>query len=280
MCPLAKVHVSVMLDHCYLDLIIPPAQNSPPSLFPFPFSTPLHLAMSPPPRRSKKRARADSSSVADRADGSEDSGDKPASPELIVLPNGLELHDRPAGTVQRYNHLVTGAWQAARILLYTFIGFPALWTPGGLVATTDMEPFQHNWVAWLKRLDTMEKHAGPWRECAVYLVRVHRDKLNTTMIEHITKAIIELALRDAEFARVAYRTPGIASHPQAPACLTDERALMGRIRTAAQYRPRVLAIEKHLYRALEAADAALLQRIASNAPDEHHTQKLLDDAGI
>lgn len=197
--------------------------------------------------------------------------------QVIELPNGIELHDEPAGNVQRYSHICAGAWQAARVLLYTFVGFPALWNPDTL---STAGAFQHNWVGWLAQLESMEKNTGPWRECAVYLARAHSDKLNTRMILHITRAVIELSLRNAEFARCAYRasTTGDATHMQP--ILTDERTLMGRIRTAASYRPRVLTIERHLYRALEASDAALLHRIAAAASTEHHVHDLLSDTAI
>ncbi len=203
----------------------------------------------------------------------------PSMPEeesTYMLDNGISLTNSPPGNVGRYINLQPGAWLAARILLYKFSSFPRLWSPGpDALNEAGNGSFQYNWVGWIERLDTMRKDVGPWREAAIFLASMTQPVTHRT-IEDMTKAIIELALRDAEIERAAFRT----ADPLVPVRLTNERAFMARVRTATTYRPRSQRIERHLYRALEACDASLLRRIVNEAPLDNHVRHMEQNTGF
>lgn len=122
----------------------------------------------------------------------------------------------------------------------------------------------------------MRTDAGPWRDAAlaVAALPVH---VTAATVEDAAKAVIELALRDAEVERAALRPP---VGPAAAAEIADERAFMARARTATTYAPRATAIQRCFFTAIEACNASLLQRIADESPPEHIVRTIIQNGGF
>eukprot|EP00171_Calliarthron_tuberculosum_P015520 IDg15520t1 len=123
-------------------------------------------------------------------------------PMRIVLFNGLELTDEAPGLVGRYRQLRTGAWLAARVLLYVYVSFPRLWRPGDV---TDSGSFQYKWRSWVDMLEQMAPGAGAWSALAAHLVSAQSPPATHTLVSDIARASIELAMRDAEIERNSLR---------------------------------------------------------------------------
>lgn len=209
----------------------------------------------------------------------------------LVLFNGLRLNDSPPGRVRRYKALRTGAWKAARVLIYVYPSFPRLWAtdaPQQRYSDANDPAFQYRWISWSARLTAMPKNSGAWKELAKV---ISGPTLDYRDVADVAKAIIELAVRDAEIERNSYRNsprhiPAYVqfaslcviastdhpiliyrywSNPAASAEQTrEEQALMGRIRRAITNNSRI--VEKCIYEALACRDATVVHRIAQTAP--------------
>ncbi len=194
-------------------------------------------------------------------------------PYTLVLFNGLQITDSPPGQVGRYKSRRPGSWQCARILLYVYASsFPRLWTASSVASRrqdANNSSFQYRWTVWLSALSSMRKDTGAWAMLANHLVTTAAGVDHRTITD-IAKAVIELALRDAEIERNAY-----ASHPRYIAAYwvaggsnsnhcREEQAFMGRVRRAIANNER--EVERCIYAALACCDASVVHRIAARAP--------------
>lgn len=186
----------------------------------------------------------------------------------LVLFNGLELTDEAPGLVGRYRQLRSGAWQAARVLLYVYGSFPRLWSPS---EASETGAFQYKWRSWVEALEQMAPDSGAWAALAAHLVSPLSPPTTHALVGDIARAVIELAMRDAEIERNALRPnpaqlpPYIAADARPAAGSADEQAFMSRIRSAAGYDPRVRRVEKRIYHALVAKNAAVVHAISETA---------------
>lgn len=189
--------------------------------------------------------------------------------QSVTLFNGVQVTDSSPGQVRRYRSRRPGAWQAARILLYTYSSFPRLWSPDRATRTRDAEnaAFQYRWTTWLSALRSLRKDRGAWAVLAGHLCTraiTHRD------ITDIAKAVIELTVRDAEIERNSYRraprdlATSWRSGTSSSAHAQEEQRFMGRVRRAATNNH--AAVEKFIYEAIAYRDASVVHRIAQNAP--------------
>lgn len=196
----------------------------------------------------------------------------------VLLFNGLELTDEAPGLVGRYRQLRTGAWLAARVLLYVYVSFPRLWRPGDV---TESGSFQYKWRAWVDALEQMSPGVGAWAALATHLVSEQSPPATHTLIADIARASIELAMRDAEIERNALRAAPTALPPYVPVDArpavgsADEQAFMSRIRSAAGYEPRVRRVEKCIYRSLVAKNASVVLAISEAAPQSCSVHEVL-----
>lgn len=225
--------------------------------------------------------------------------------EAFVLPNGICLHDRAPGKVTRYKHLTPGGWQAARILIYSFSGFPDLRVGrtsgragstgagtgssfGSVIEINEAtltgtgersDPIgskqeQYAWKNWLQRVKEHPKNIMGFRECAIYLTQKHETSLSDVLIADVAKAVIELVFRDAEFARMGCKP--CTTIPVPPTELKDESTLMSRIRTAQSYKPRSQGVEESILQAIHIQSSDAMHRMAASASDDHHIHALMD----
>ena len=206
----------------------------------------------------------------------------PMPQDSILLPNGLNLNDRAPGQVRRYGStaMEPGAWLAARLLLYNFMTFPRLWRGDNPRATADAENvnFQYSWSTWLEALDAMPKDRGSWRELSKYLVDFKTRISHKTVLD-VCKAVMELALRDAESERMAYRIfqggNNSNNSRRRLSAIEVERDLMARFRVAAAYIPRVARLQECIYHAIAAYSSPTLQHIAASAPGNDPVHKVV-----
>lgn len=188
----------------------------------------------------------------------------------VVLPNGLVLTDNAPGNTRRNSPLRPGAWKCARILLYSFMTFPRLWACDreGAQLEAESASFSYSWVDWVEKLEKLPKSNGSWRELAKALDNMGPN-LSIKLVEDIVKAITELVLRDAETERFSYRHSRVVqanSHTYTPVSIPNESQLLTRARTAAQYIPRTMRLQRYIYEAIAAYNAPRLHQIAESAP--------------
>lgn len=228
----------------------------------------------------------------------------------LVLFNGLELNDEPPGySVTRYHHFQSGAWLTARILVYCYTSFPPLWVPAqttpeptpAMAAAAMSNPnnpsLAYRWRSWVEQLETMDKQVGSW---AVVAERLSESGTTHEQVRDIARAVIELAVRDAEIERNAYRehpipippfqttqtTQTSTPTPLAPPTRTrqninaHEQNLMARIRSATAYEPRVGRVEKCIYRALALKNVLLIHAVAANAPQDSSVHQVIQEGGF
>lgn len=199
----------------------------------------------------------------------------------LVLFNGVQVSDSPPGQVGRYKRLRAGAWQSARILLYVYASFPRVW-PAGTQSSrrTDAnnQTFQYRWTNWVRTLTNMRKDCGSWAKLANHLISKHGSRLSFKDVADTAKAIIELAVRDAEIERNSYSsqgsslTPywsgggggGASSSSSSRNHLQAEQAFMGRVRRAVSNHS--ASIERCIYSALACKNASVVHNIARTAP--------------
>lgn len=191
----------------------------------------------------------------------------------IVLFNGVRIDDSPPGRVRRYRNLSPGAWGAARLLLYMHRSFPRVWANRSAAQgrqDANNPSFRYATSVWIARLERMPKTSGTWKELARF---ISDPGLNRQDVTDIAKAIIELAVRDAEIERNSYRND---PRPIAPVWsngssntehVQAEQRLMGRVRRAVASNHR--EVEKLIYQSLAAHDATVVHRIAQTAPTHH-----------
>lgn len=189
--------------------------------------------------------------------------------ELHLL-NGNALTDSPPGEVVRNHPYAPGAWIVARILLYIFTSFPRLWTRGGAYqAEADDNSFQYNWNLWIKKLDKEPKSVGSWRQAAIYLLQMGSDSVTHKTVTDAVKAVIELALRDAEFERRATSSMNEQYSWSVHETIAKERNFMARVRSTITYKPRSARIERFLYEAIDSIDTSFTEAIAAKAPTDN-----------
>ncbi len=188
-----------------------------------------------------------------------------------MLFNGMQCTDLPPGQVGRYKHLRPGSWVSARLLTYVFNSFPRLWSSYSRSARQEAndDSFQYNWRGWVSSLEHMRKETGAWAVLAKYLVS-RSSGVTYKDVTHIARAIIELAMRDAEIERNTLRNAPLRlplhTNKRSSISGTDEQNFMARARSAVGYEPRVQKIEKCIYKALVWRDASVVFRISQEAP--------------
>lgn len=156
----------------------------------------------------------------------------------------------------------------------------------------------------------MDKHLGAWAALAHRLADV-----GTThwQVQDIARAIIELAMRDAEIQRNALRddptslppymictndafeldTSTAPSVPENDASTnatangvgtcnsnSDEQAFIARIRSATSYQPRVRRVELCIYRALARKNILLVHAVAAGTPDSCCVHQVIQEGSF
>ncbi len=132
-------------------------------------------------------------------------------------------------------------------------------------------------------LESMRKDRTSWAVLAKYLV-TRPGGVNHKDVSDIARAIIELAMRDAESERNACRSAPlrIPSHAHkgsgsGASGSTDEQHFMTRVRAAVGYEPRSAKVERCVYRALVWRDAAVVLRMAQRAPANSVVHSVVKD---
>lgn len=182
-----------------------------------------------------------------------------------------------------------GSWVSARVLTYVYRSFPDLWTPelefDPNNSQNECTTFSYRWRAWVEKLERMDKQRGAWAVLAERLAY-----LGTThgQVQDIAKAIIELAIRDAEILRNALRPnplplPAyrVSYHDDTPFDQipnTVEQAFMARIRSATGYQPRLRRVEKCIYTALAICNVSIIHAIAAMAPKKSPVFDIIREA--
>lgn len=194
--------------------------------------------------------------------------------QSLVLFNGLEVTDHPPGEVGRYRQLMPGSWLSARILVYVYPSFPQLWSPasGASGSSSSALPdecdegtgFQYKWRRWVESLEAMPKNSGAWVILSRHLATVGT---SSGQVSDISRAIMELCMRDAEIQRNPSRLMVYKAKDTVLPITPEEQGIMTRIRSATGYEPRLRRVEKCIYLALAAYDTAIIHQIAENAPD-------------
>lgn len=204
----------------------------------------------------------------------------------IVLFNGLQLDDKPPGSVRRYRQSCQGAWLFARVLIYAFRSFPILWSPND---ADDADECVYSFKNWLSQVEQMNFAKGSWALMARQLQQYQQHiNLNHDFITDLCRAIIELAIRDAEIERNCYRARALhlrqcSLKNESTSCndsSADETAFMARVRSAIGYKPRLKRIERCVYRAVVAVDVSIAYEIAKEAPDDCTVHEIVAQGGF
>jgi len=198
----------------------------------------------------------------------------------LVLFNGLQVTDDAPGEVNRYRQLRPGSWLAARILVYVYPSFPQLWTPMAQLSRTGTDTgstgaFQYKWRTWVNALESMPKNCGAWTVLAARLAEIGT---TSSQISDISRAIMELSMRDAEIQRNPKQLEAYKEKDVFGITTVEEQAIMSRIRSATGYAPRLRRVEKCIYRALAVFNVQIVHAIASVSPPKCSVFEVLNEA--
>ena len=165
-----------------------------------------------------------------------------------------QFSDEPPGFVSRRYRPQSGTFCSARILLRPSSGF-RLWNKSGQEAIADANRtlYRYAWRAFTDELEASDKSIGSWRQLAYY-VSAKFPIITNTVLNDIANAIIEIALRDAEFARLAFRDPpycGIRPGEEDVSAHDRDELTMTRVRSACGYLPRKMKMVEFIQEALD-----------------------------
>lgn len=152
-----------------------------------------------------------------------------------------QCSDEPPGFVSRRYTPHPGTFCAARILLGPSSGF-YLWRKSGpdAVADADKQTYRYAWRAFLDVLEASDKSVGTWRQLAFYMHYKFQNITDVVKVD-VVNAFIELALRDAEYSRLAFRYHPFSGIRPGEEDISDhdrDELTMTRVRSACGYVPR------------------------------------------